>query len=117
VRFLFDESTDAPVAQRLRSEGHAVLCAWEMEPGLPDDRLLMRANDSAALLVTSDKDFGELVFRQHRATAGVVLLRLGGLSNPTKARLVSRAIREHGEELTGAFTVIGPGTVRIRRHP
>jgi hypothetical protein len=62
-----------------------------------------------------DKDFGELVFRQRRASSGVLLLRLAGVANAEKARITAIAVREHGGELLGAFTVVSPHQIRIRR--
>jgi len=115
VNFLFDESVDRPVAERLRNDGHDVACIWEMAPGISDDVVLDKASRSGALLVTCDKDFGELVFRQGRATGGVVLVRLAGLTNRAKAQVVADVVREHGDALPGAFTVVTPGMVRIRR--
>jgi predicted nuclease of predicted toxin-antitoxin system len=91
-----------------------VLSVAEMEPGLPDETVLAMANQRDALLLTAAKDFGELVFRQRRVSAGVVLIRLAGLSPATKAIVVSTAIREHTSELRHAFTVISPGMIRIR---
>jgi hypothetical protein len=44
-----------------------------------------------------------------------VLIRVDGISNVEKARVVARAIREHETVLPGAFTVIQSGTIRIRR--
>jgi predicted nuclease of predicted toxin-antitoxin system len=114
MNFLADESVDGPVVDRLREEGHDVLSVAETEPSLPDETVLAMANQRNALLLTADKDFGELVFRQHRVSAGVVLIRLAGLSPATKAMVVAAAIREHARELQHAFTVISPGMVRIR---
>jgi hypothetical protein len=68
-------------------------------------------------LVTADKDFGELVFRQNKVHAGVLLLRLAGLSNVAKGELVAEVCRNRAAELVGAFSVISPGIVRIRRFP
>ena len=67
------------------------------------------------MLITADKDFGELVFRQRLASTGVLLIRLGGLSPATKAEVVSESVKEHGLELAGAFAVLSRGNVRIRR--
>ncbi|MBI4596671.1 MAG: DUF5615 family PIN-like protein [Candidatus Tectomicrobia bacterium] len=114
MNFLADESVDQPIVEHLRHNDHNVLAVMEMEPSIPDETVLDRANQQGALLLTADKEFGELVFRQRRITAGVVLIRLGGLSEGTKAALVSAVIREHGAELLHAFTVISPGMVRIR---
>jgi predicted nuclease of predicted toxin-antitoxin system len=107
VNFLADESVDQPVVN--------VVAIAELQPSLLDDVVLSKSTDSNALLLTTDKDFGELVFRQQQVTAGVVLIRLSGLSVEAKQDLVSAASREHESELRDAFTVISPGTVRIRR--
>jgi len=110
-----DESVDGPIVLALRRDGIEVLYVAEMEPGLPDDDVLDRANAHGAILVTGDTDFGELVFRQRRITAGVVLIRLAGLSGAQMVRVVADAFREHGADLAGAFSVISPGRLRIRR--
>ncbi len=81
---------------------------------MPDETVLARANQRGDLLLTADKDFGEMVFRQRQVTAGVVLIRLAGLSTESKVGIVSKVIREHEAEMAGAFTVISPGMVRIR---
>jgi predicted nuclease of predicted toxin-antitoxin system len=52
----------------------------EMDPGTPDETILKIANQNNTLLLTTDKDYGELIFRQNRISAGVLLIRLTGLS-------------------------------------
>jgi predicted nuclease of predicted toxin-antitoxin system len=89
----------------------------EMSPGVTDDDVLRLATEEGALLVTSDKDFGELVFRQGRAHSGVVLLRLHGTDPSQKGTLTSAVIAEHGEKLANAFSVLEHRQVRIRRGP
>lgn len=116
MNFLLDESVDAPVADRLRQDGHTAICVWDLEPGISDDEVLVRANRDQAVLVTADKDFGEIVFRLGRVHNGVLLIRLPGLTLETKADIVSAAIHEHGTEMLGSFTVVTPGLVRVRRH-
>ena len=115
MNFFLDENVDAPVAHRLREEGHAVVCAWELSPGLTDEQMLGRANRDSAILVTADKDFGELVFRLGRIHSGVLLLRLAGLPPARKAQIVSSVVRDMGREMTGAFTVVTPDIVRLRK--
>jgi predicted nuclease of predicted toxin-antitoxin system len=89
----------------------------ELSPGISDDDVLAQADALGAPLVTCDKDFGELVYRQGRANRGIVLTRLAGLSNDQKAAIVSAAIAAHAAELVGSFTVVSPGQVRIRKSP
>ena len=114
MNFFADESVDQPIVEHLRAEGHHVLAVIEMERSIPDEEVLRRANQQAALLLTADKDFGELVFRQRLLATGVVLLRLAGLSPGAKAGIVATVIRDHARELEGTFTVVSPGMVRIR---
>ena len=59
-----DESVDRPVVERLREDSHDVTYVAELTPSVTDDELLREANTRSAVLVTADKDFGELVFRQ-----------------------------------------------------
>ena len=115
MKFLADEDVDKPIVERLRKDGHIVFYVIEMEPGISDDEVIQRANQESALLLTADKDFGELVFRQGRIVYGVVLIRLAGLSPQRKAEAVAVAVQEHAEELPQNFAVITPGAVRIRK--
>jgi predicted nuclease of predicted toxin-antitoxin system len=115
MELVADEGVDKPIVDRLRSKGYTVWYVAEMEPGIGDDAVLGLANDEGAIVLVSDKDFGELVYRQHRESGGVVLLLLAGLSVSSKAAVVSQVLRERGTELWGAFTVIRPGHVRIRK--
>jgi predicted nuclease of predicted toxin-antitoxin system len=115
MNFLADEGVDRQIVDRLRALGHDVFYAAESAPAASDDALLDRANQSGALLVTADRDFGELVFRMHRIHAGVILLRLAGLSADSKCQHVETVLSTRASEIVGAFTVITPGLVRIRK--
>jgi predicted nuclease of predicted toxin-antitoxin system len=85
-----------------------------MKPGITDDLVLESANQRMALLVTADKDFGELMFREGRlSSGGVVLIRLAGLSSERKAEIVSSAFGEHKADFARCFSVISPGRIRI----
>jgi len=111
---LCDEGVDHPIVEQLRRDGFEVLYVAEMSPGIPDEEVLAEANQRRALLITADKDFGELVFRQGKIATGVLLLRLAGRTEEEKIIAVSAVLREHGAEMVGAFSVLSRGRVRIR---
>ncbi len=115
MHLLADESVDGQIVAQLRVGGHTVLYVAEMEPGISDTSVLEQANANNALLITEDKDFGELVYRQGLVHLGVVLVRLTGLASITKGRIVADAITQRESETPNAFTVISPGLVRIRK--
>ena len=115
MRLVADESVDGPIVERLRAEGHEILYVAELDPGISDEVILEQARTASYLLITADKDFGELIFRLKRLPAGVILLRLAGLTNLRKAETVASAMQDHGDSMIEAFTVITPGSIRIRQ--
>ena len=115
MNFLADESVDRQIVDALKEDDHAVLYVTEMDPGISDDEVLDKAEKGSAILITADKDFGELVFRQQRITMGVVLVRMAGLLPSKKAEIASTMIKKHLDAIQNAFSVISPNTIRIRR--
>ena len=115
MKILADENIDLPILDRLRKDGYNVLSIREMQPGMTDEEVINIANKQGALLLTSDKDFGELVFRQRRVSYGILLIRLAGLPTQHKGEIVATAINKHSDELIGNFTVVTSRTVRIRK--
>jgi len=114
VKLVADENVDLSIVAALRASGHEVWYVAEESRGIGDEEVLRKAWEETALLLTADKDFGELVFRQGKASAGVLLLRLAGTSSVQREKLVSEAVNQYGEELAGAFSVLTPRALRIR---
>jgi len=115
LNFLADESVDRPIVERLRQDGHTVGYVSDLDPGISNGEVFGIATRANSILLTADKDFGELVFHQSLVAHGVFLIRMAGLSSLRKAEVVASAIKDHSSELLEAFTVITPGAVRIRR--
>ena len=115
MKLYADEAVDRQIVDALRAVGVDVSYAAETDPAVIDEQLLARAAAESRLLVTSDKDFGELVYRLRKASKGVLLVRLSGLSAELKAQLVVTAVTTRSQELTGAFSVLSPGQLRIRK--
>jgi predicted nuclease of predicted toxin-antitoxin system len=115
LKFVADENLDRQIVERLRVDGLVVWYVAEMAPGVSDQDVLNLANHEQAVLLTADKDFGELVYRQHLVNAGVVLLGLAGLPPAGKAELVARAVTAHMKEMAGSFVVVSLRSIRIRQ--
>jgi len=112
---LADEGVDREIVESLRADGHSVIYMAEGGSGAADPKVLNLAVEHRSVLITSDKDFGELVFRRSQVSHGVLLIRLAGVDGREKARLVRNTIARHADELACSFTVISPGQVRVRR--
>jgi predicted nuclease of predicted toxin-antitoxin system len=117
MKLLADESVDAPIVACLRAAGHEVISIAEETPGIEDSQVLHRALAEQCVLLSADKDFGELVFRHQLPHVGVLLLRFAGLSTQQKCDLTKYAVEKHGETLPEAFSVLTIDALRIRKHP
>jgi predicted nuclease of predicted toxin-antitoxin system len=87
----------------------------ETNSGIADEGVLDIANQQNRILITKDKDFGELVYRLQKVHTGIILVRLENLKPQSKAAIVKETVLKDGVKLEGTFTVIQPGVVRIRK--
>lgn len=76
MRFLVDECTGPAVAAWLRVQSHEVFSVYDEARGMADEDVLAKAYSESWILITNDKDFGELVFRARKPHRGVIFLRL-----------------------------------------
>lgn len=115
MTIIADESVDFEIVEALRKAGVEVMAVVEMKPGISDDEVLEIANKLNLLLLTEDKDFGELVVRLRMPNAGVILLRLSGVELSDKIELTVNVIIENFEKLGNHFSVLDERRLRIRR--
>ena len=113
MRFLADESCDFSAVRALRAAGHDVVAVAEVSPRAVDERVMGLAVRGRRLLLTEDKDFGQLVFANQRATGGVILVRFPAAARGGLARAVVDLVEARGTRLIGHFVVVQPGRVRI----
>ena len=115
MKFLFDQSADFRLIPHLRELGHDVSAISRHYPhGLADEDVLASARDEQRILMVADRDFGELIFQQGLAHAGLIFFRLPGASLQTKIEQLNRVLGEYAEALqAGAFVVVSPGRIRV----
>src|SRR5262245_46591779 len=117
MRFLADEGCDFAVVRALRATGHDVMAILEVSPQAEDDTSIDLAVYEQRILLTEDKDFGQLVYASARTTSGVILMRFPGNVCATLPKVVLDLVEEKGERLIGCFVVVQPGRIRISRNP
>ena len=115
MRFLVDENTGVLVARWLREQGYEVFSVYEEARGTDDDAILRKAFDEGWILITSDKDFGEKIFRERRSHRGVILLRLGDERSANKIATLQRLINSYAAQLPDNFVVATEQKVRFAR--
>ena len=115
MKFLFDVGVGRKAKQFLVAQGYDVKAVRDLDPRLPDSDILEIAVAETRLVVTMDKDFGELVYRSRRAHAGVLLLRLEAATGDEKVTVIKTLIENYADEISGMFAVYANGKLRIRR--
>ena len=113
MRFLVDECTGPAVAQWLQKLHHEVYSVYDEARGLDDESIIEKAYRENYILITNDKDFGELVFRMRKSHKGIILLRLEDERYKNKIAVLQRILDLHSDKLANNFTVVTEETVRI----
>jgi predicted nuclease of predicted toxin-antitoxin system len=117
MRLLANENVPGPVVVALRAAGHDVAWIRDDAPRLPDSDVLSRAGQQGRLLLTLDKDYGDLVFRQSLpAPWGIVLVRFHPPSPEALALRVVAALASRAD-WAGHFAVIGREGARLTPLP
>lgn len=118
MRLLADENVPLPSVDALHAAGHDVASVSRDDPGAPDTQVLARAAGEDRLIITFDRDFGELVFaRNASGKPGIVLLRFVPRSPTEAADLLVELLGRTDLALVGFFTVVDRDHVRQRRLP
>jgi predicted nuclease of predicted toxin-antitoxin system len=109
VRFFADENVAQSIVEWLRKQKHDIRSASEEEPGEDDSVWLKEAQDDERIILTSDKDFGELIFRDRLNSHGIVLTLAERIERLQAVWSVIEA------NPSGRFVVISELKVRVRR--
>ena len=117
MRIVADDNVPGAAVETLRSAGHDVAWVSEREPGTADTDILSRASAEARLLVTFDKDFGDLAYRARMPVShGIVLFRLASMSKDTLPQFVADSLASQ-VDWEGHFSVISEHRIRVRAIP
>lgn len=115
MNLLADESVESEIVAALRRAGHEVADIKELSPGIEDAEVLSIAIQSNAIVITNDKDFGELIYRDLNSSKGIILLRFGKLEIAKRIELLTGVLDEHEMAMRGKFTVITATGIRIKK--
>jgi len=110
-----DESTGKKVCQNLSEAGIDAKYVGDVMRGSPDKEVLKHAEKEGRILVTNDKDFGELVFRLGKSSSGVIFLRLNRDIPSVRTRCLLSIIENLGEKLSRKFVVLTEEKYRVRK--
>lgn len=113
MNFLADESLDYPIVDALRQNGHDVYSIFEKNQGISDNIVLSLAKEQNRIILTVDKDFGELAFRLKLVSSGIILLRIPEYTIEEKITTIIGCIAQFQEHLPLCFCVITDKKIRF----
>jgi len=114
VKLLADECCDSGLVSFLRKEGHDVLYITEYKPGALDLEVVERAKSEKRIIITEDKDFGELVYRFKIDAEGIILLRFKVNEAQKKRQKIKILISEYKDRLKKHLVVVTQDGFRFR---
>ena len=110
MRFLVDESVGKKFSNILKDSGKHTIFAGDVIPEVDDEDVLHFADEKDLILITADKDFGELIFELSKSSAGVILIRTS-ISDPEKR---FEMVKDALDKAEGKFIVVKEGQIRVR---
>src|SRR5687767_1521771 len=115
MRFLVDECAGPKVAEWLRGRAHEVFSVYDEARGMGDDDVLQKAYTERWILITNDKDSGEMVYRERRPHRGVIFMRLDDERSAHKIDVLRRLLELYEDKLPDQFVVVTDSRVRFGR--
>jgi predicted nuclease of predicted toxin-antitoxin system len=115
MHLVADESCDFSVVRALRAVPHDVIAVAESMSGATDEQVIELARSQRRLLLTEDKDFGQLVYSASKLSSGVLLIRYPVSARSSLSHSVVQLLADQGDALYGCFAVVEPGRVRLTR--
>jgi len=117
MRILANENFPGEAVEALRLHGHDVTWVRTDAPGSNDQQVLEWARTDDRILITFDKDFGELAFRSRLpASSGIILFRISTPSSAHVARVATTAL-DSRTDWVGHIAVIEDSRIRMTPLP
>jgi predicted nuclease of predicted toxin-antitoxin system len=114
MKFLVNENLGCTLVDRLKELGHEVAWVGTVMRGAEDEEVLKAARRQGRIIITEDKDFGDLVYRRKLKHRGIILLRLRKSMPREIIRVVAGLIERFGEDLESSFVVAREEGIRIK---
>ncbi len=116
MRFIVDECTGPSVSVWLTEQGHDVYSVSLNSPGWKDVQVLAKANEERRIIITNDRDFGELIYKFKQAHEGVIFLRLSDETVSNKIAVLQRLFGSYASSISHeSYITVTEESVRINR--
>jgi len=115
LKFLIDVSVGGIIEKYLREAGYDTKAVRDIDPRMEDAEIIRIAVAESRMVITLDKDFGELVYHCSMRHSGVLLLRLEDETGAEKLRVVRHIMENYSSQIKDCFCVFQNDRLRIRK--
>ena len=115
LKFLVDVGVSKKVEQYLQEQGYDTKAVRTIDTRMSDQAIIRLAASEDRMVITMDKDFGELVYHSALKHSGVLLLRLEDATGSEKLKVVSNILKNYSHQIKNHFCVYQNNKFRIRR--
>ena len=115
LKFLVDVGVGKKVELFLKKKGYNTKTVRTIDPQMSDEEIIRLSLKENRMIITMDKDFGELVYHYKRDSCGVLLLRLEDATGSEKQEVVANILARHSSDIVNRYCVFQNGRLRIRK--
>ena len=112
MKFLAEVNVEKSIVEEITTLGYDIKCVTSINPLMTDEDVLSTANSEDRILITNDKDFGEIVFRQQLIASGIILIRVVDQNTQDKVKLVKKLLIFYKDKIKNHFVVVSSNKFR-----
>lgn len=115
LKFLIEVGVSIKVEKYLYEQGYDTKAVRDIDPRMPDTDIIRLAASESRMIITMDKDFGELVYHSEMKHCGVLLLRLENATGMEKLQIVAEILTNYSDKIKDCFCVFQNNKFRIKK--
>ncbi|MDU9050012.1 MAG: DUF5615 family PIN-like protein [Candidatus Electrothrix sp. Rat3] len=115
LSFLVDVGVGKAIEEYLQEEGYDTKAVRDVDPCMEDEEIIRLAHSEKRMVVTMDKDFGELVYHSSMKHCGVLLLRLEDAASHEKLQVIQFIMEHYFDRIRNCFCVFKNDKFRIKK--
>jgi len=113
IKFLANVNVEKPLVDFLYEKGFDIKWVTNIDKQMPDAHVCEIANKEQRVIITNDKDFGEIVFLQKKIAYGIILLRIKGQNSSEKIILIEKLLDKYLDKIAGHFVIVTKEKIRF----
>ena len=115
LKFLIDVGVGRKVEEYLQLQGYNTKAVRDIDPRMQDEEIIRIAVSECRIVITMDKDFGELIYHSSMEHCGVLLLRLEDVTGAEKVKVVNDILANYSDQIKNCFCVFQNDKIRIKK--